>query len=182
MEGQNITMKTEKEATADLLMTKEILEKEQIRIQYNLHSTAGALDVATAEVLDIAKTEANKSPEIRMVMKCEKHHIHFTSEKDTINENALMTQDIKTLLLKKFILFQLVGDVNHKDKQQWGEGAPLTDSRLDVKAGEVLAWPDLCAGVPGLSAPPNLPTNLVCSAKVGGQHLSVWLRLLPRRR
>ena len=115
MEGQNISMKTEKEATADLLMTKEILGKEQIRIQDDLHSTAGALGIATAEVLDIARTEANQRPEIRMVSKCEKHYINFTSEKDTQKENLLMTQNITSLLLKKSIVFQIDEDVNHRD-------------------------------------------------------------------
>ena len=80
-----------------------------------MHSTAGALDIATAEVLDIASSEANQRPEIRMVSKCEKHHIHFTSEKDTKKDNLLMTQDIKTLLLKKSILSQIDEDVNHRD-------------------------------------------------------------------
>ena len=116
MEGQNIIMKTEKEATADLLMTKEIPGKVKIMMQDDLHSTAGALGIATAEVLDIARTEANQRPEIRMVSKCEKHHIHFHSEKDTKKENVLMTQDIKILRLKKTILSQIDEDVNHKDK------------------------------------------------------------------
>ena len=51
-----------------------------------------------------------------MVSKCEKHHIHFHSEKDTKKENVLMTQDKQTLLLKKTILSQIDEDVNHKDK------------------------------------------------------------------
>ena len=70
MDGQNIIMKTEKEATSDLPMTKEIPGKVNIMMQDDLHSTAGALGIATAEVLDIARTEANQRPEIRMVSKC----------------------------------------------------------------------------------------------------------------